>query len=93
MSLVDTEHMRDLQGRTLAVGMTVRALRNSAKVGAVWDFDGTLVNIRKSDRPGRLEGLVQPFIGGEARWLGGHLIELPAPDSKILEGVLVEWTE
>lgn len=93
MSLIDTEHMRDIAGRALRVGDTVKALRLSSKTGAVFDFHGFIAEVRKSARPGRLEGLVQPFTGGEAKWLGAQLIELPAPHDASLEGVLAEWHE
>lgn len=91
MSLVDTETMRDAYGRTLMVGHTVNAHRWSTKTGTVFDFSGYVCAVRKSDRQGRLEALCQPFSGGEAKWLGGSLIELPEPDSSLLEGVLAEW--
>lgn len=93
MSLIDTEHMRDLLGRSLAVGMTVNALRLSNRTGATFDFTGYVCEVRKSEREGRLEALVQPYGGGMAKWLGGSLIELPAPRDGSLEGVLAEWHE
>lgn len=93
MSLIDDEHMRDIAGRTIRVGDTVKALRLSNKTGVVFDFHGYVAQVRKSARPGRLEGLVQPHGGGEAKWLGAQLIELPAPSVALLEGVLAEWHE
>lgn len=91
--MIDTERMRDALGRVVRVGDTVMALRNSSKVGAVFDFNGYVAEIQKTQTPGRLQALVQPFGGGEAKWLGGRLVELPMPAEPFLEGVLGEWVE
>lgn len=91
--MIDTEVMRDLQGRTVHPGMTVKALRRSSLTGTTFDFEGAVVAIRPSDKPGRLEALVQPHRGGEAVWLGGGLVELPAPHEPSLEGTYGEWVE
>ena len=93
MTLIDNEHMRDRMGRSILVGHTVKALRLSSKTGAVFDFHGYVAQVRPTAKPGRLEALCQPFPGGEAKWLGAALVELPEPDTALLDGVLAEWHE
>ena len=91
--LIDTTTMRDVTGRTLLVGHTIKAFRRSPSTGRTFAFNGYVAAIQLSEGGQRLEALCQPFDRTEPKWLGSQLIEVETPDDTLLRGVIGEWIE
>lgn len=92
MSLIDRGRLRDMQGRSVAVGHTVHVYRRPVTGDPVFKFTGAVAQVRPTAREGRLEALVQPHGDEPAEWVGGLLLALPDPWEPMLEGRLAEWS-